>query len=69
MHKNDGLLFQKPSNPNLGVMVRQRSKKNDDELFIVERIVDRRRNDGKLQYLVKWKDYPALVFFNLQINL
>ena len=43
-----------------GSMVRQKSKtKNDDDLFIIERIVDRRRMDGKLQYLVKWKDYPS----------
>ena len=43
-----------------GSMVRQNNKtKNDDDLFIIERIVDRRRADGKLQYLVKWKDYPS----------
>ncbi|KAE9551587.1 hypothetical protein FO519_005194 [Halicephalobus sp. NKZ332] len=41
-------------------MVRQKSKnKNDDDLFIIECIVDRRRMEGKVQYLVKWKDYPS----------
>lgn len=49
--------FQKK---NLNVMVRQRTKpKNNGELFIIECIVDRRRNNEKLQYLVKWKDYPS----------
>ena len=28
-----------------------------EEMYTVEKIVDKRVTDGKIQYLVKWKDY------------
>uniref|UniRef100_A0A7E4ZUE2 Chromo domain-containing protein n=1 Tax=Panagrellus redivivus TaxID=6233 RepID=A0A7E4ZUE2_PANRE len=44
-------------------MVRQKSgraKSNKKDLFIVEAFIDRRRRqDGILELLVKWKDYPS----------
>ena len=30
-----------------------------DEMYAVEKIVDKRNNMGKLEYLVKWKDYSS----------
>jgi hypothetical protein len=44
-------------------MVKQRNgrgKLENEGLFIVEAIVDRRRvEENRLQYLIKWKDYPS----------
>lgn len=46
-------------------MVKQRNgrgKLENEGLFIVEEIIDRRRvEENRLQYLIKWKDYPSLV--------
>ena len=28
-------------------------------VFIVEKIVDKRKNKNKIEYLIKWKDYPT----------
>uniref|UniRef100_A0AC34F2Q3 Chromo domain-containing protein n=1 Tax=Panagrolaimus sp. ES5 TaxID=591445 RepID=A0AC34F2Q3_9BILA len=37
-----------------------RGKLENEGLFIVEAIVDRRRvEENRLQYLIKWKDYPS----------
>jgi len=33
--------------------------KSDDERFVVDRILKTRKRDGKIQYLVSWKRYPA----------
>ena len=31
----------------------------DDNMFVVERILKRRRRHGVLQYFVKWRGYPS----------
>ena len=33
--------------------------KSDDERFVVDRILKTRKRDGKIQYLVSWKEYPS----------
>ena len=37
---------------------KQPSQKNQ-KVFIVEKIVDKRKNKNKIEYLVKWKSYPS----------
>ena len=37
----------------------QRVLKSDDERFVVDRILKTRKLDGKIQYLVSWKEYPS----------
>ena len=31
---------------------------NDEEEYEVEKILDKRKHYGKIQYLIKWKGYP-----------
>ena len=37
----------------------QKVLKSDDERFDIDRIVKTRKRNGKIQYLVSWKGYPA----------
>ena len=38
----------------------QRVEKDDQDVFKIEKILRRRKNkNGKMQYFVKWKGYPA----------
>jgi len=37
----------------------QRVLKSDDERFVVDRILKRKKRDSKIQYLVSWKGYPS----------
>jgi len=37
----------------------QKVLKEDDEHFIVDRILKTKKNDEKVQYLVSWKGYPS----------
>jgi len=37
----------------------QRVLKSDDERFVVDRILKTRKRDGKIQYIVSWKEYPS----------
>ena len=37
----------------------QRVVKSDDERIVVDRILKTSKRDGKIQYLVSWKEYPS----------
>jgi len=34
------------------------SEKEEEDVFIVEKVLDKRFRNGKLQYLLKWENYP-----------
>lgn len=42
---------------------------NNDEIYYVEKILDKRFENSKNEYLIKWKGYDRFVYFFIELNL
>ena len=40
-------------------MSKRKVSQNQQKMFIVEKLVDKRKNKNKIEYLVKWEGYPT----------